>query len=246
MRLEWLAVVLLGCSGGGTESADAAGPADAAPIDSQVRGPALTHTLFVNTEGVTVLPGANDAANNRTVIVSQPIALRPILSDDPQRQAKIDDILAQLRTILSPYDISVVAARPAAGNYHMVVLTDDNSQLLGLAPDLAASTPSPCNTQPSVISFEFGYSGFTDQLKRDFAVRNAIAMFADEAAVPISTKHGDCMCFSNDECFVGSPCTIGGPGTMIDTTGGCSGGAVGTTMNEGSLFLEVFGPHPAE
>jgi hypothetical protein len=121
----------------------------------------------------------------------------------------------------------------------MIVMTDDNSATAGLTPDLPAATRSTCNMRPAPVSFEFGYSGSPEELRRDFAVRNAIAMFADQAAIPLSTKHGDCMCFIDSSCWIGSRCTIGGADVPIDHSGGCK--RPESTMNEADAVLQVFG-----
>jgi hypothetical protein len=231
-----LALLALGCSGGsGTGVPDASG-IDQMPADARVPQPAKTHTLYLHTEGIVLTPGEDDAINNKSAIVTQSVALAAFLQGDPDRQMKIDEIVLQLRDIVAPYDITIVSTRPTAGDYSMVVLTDDMASKVGLDAQLTAVTRSSCNQRSAPVAFEFGYFG------RDYAARNAIAMFADQAAIPFSKLRGDCMCFSHLVCSVTMPCTIGGPDTPIDPDAGCATGE--TTMDEAALFLAVFGPRP--
>ncbi len=229
----WLVLAVIGCSSG------AESPIDAPSLDARLREPAMTHTLYLNAEGVTLVPGEDDATTNRSAIPPQAVSLGAFLRDDSERQTKIDAIVMQLHAILAPYNIDIVTTRPATGSYQMIVMTDDPASALGLSATINATTRSSCNRRPSPISFTFGYAGATDQRKRDFAVRNVIAMFADQAAIPISRKPGDCMCFVDVACAALSPCTIGGPGTPIDSRSGCP--TTETTMDEASLFRDVFG-----
>jgi hypothetical protein len=158
---------------------------------------------------------------------------------DPDRDAKIGAIVSDLSSLLAPYDVTIVATRPTSAGYSMIVMTDDNASVVGQPAELPAATRSTCNMRTSPVSFEFGYGGSPEELRRDFAVRNALARFADQAAIPLSKKHGDCMCFVNDACWIGSLCTIGGAGTPIDPTGGCPTSA--TEVDEADAFLQVFG-----
>lgn len=223
-----LAVAVAACGGSDVTSDAALAP------DARVPAPAKTHTLYVHTDGIMLLPGEDDATNNRSSIAAQAVSLAPYLVGEPQRQALIDGVVMQVKSIVAPYDIEVVTVRPASGDYSMMVMTDDSAQVLGLAPGMAAITRSSCNQRSSPVSFAFGYPG------RDYAARNAIAMFADQAAIPLSTKPGDCMCFASSVCTQVGPCTIGGPGTPIDQSAGCTTGE--PTMDEAAMFLAVFGP----
>ena len=237
----WALVLLVACGGddvatvpiadGGIIS-DPDGGADAA-IGG---GSALSHTLFVNAEGVSVTSGADDATANTSSVVGNGATLAKFLATDAQRATKIADIKTQLDGILSPYHVTVTLTRPAAGPYDMIVLTDDSSAKIGLAAGTAAVVSTTCNTADSVVGFSFGG---TD---RNLVARDTIAMLGITAAIPTSNKAGDCMCLADSACAtLAAPCTIGHAGTAVSATASCP--ASGATMDENALFLASFGAH---
>ena len=251
LALVWL----LGCGGGGGSGApDAAVHIDAAMIDSRSpdapidaspsKGPALSRTLYVNTEGVMLVSGNDDATLNKIGAITSHLAA-PWLANDAQRATKIAAVVSQIQTTLAAYNVSVVATRPAAAPYDMVVMTDTPAAMFGLPAGLGGLLSPTCNATPSVISLLFGssYASLTDvQLKNLFA-NYAIVGFGVAAGIPMSTKDRDCMCYSDDTCHptVG-PCTIGGAATSMVTPDQC--GSDATVMDEAALFLAAWGPHP--
>ena len=207
-------------------------------------GPALTHTLYINADGVTLTHGSEDATANTTHDVAQATTFAPWLAGDAARATRIANLVTEVRTTLAAYDVSVVATRPATGSYDMVVLTDSPASTVAGAPAGGIVT-SVCNVTPSVVSILFGptYAAFTTAQAQDTLANYAIALFANEAGIPWSTKPADCMCFADGACTPpNAPCTIGGAGTAIDSHVGC--GLSGPTMDERALFLSAFGAHP--
>ena len=254
-----LALVLGGCGGGGQSHPDAAAPdapsgdgsTDAlvdAMVDAHVpvQGSALTHTLYINTEGVAIAPGLDDAITNKSSVVAAAQTLKPWLMTDAARLTKITNLVTEVQAILLPYDVAIVTTRPASGSYDMLVITDNTSASVGLAAGAGGTTPATCNSTPAVISFLFGpsYSGFPDLTLRHTFATFAVSMFGIEGGIPGSNVAQDCMCYAGANCpaTLTSQCTIGGAGIAIDSLLPCA--AAGSTMNEGAAFLAAYGPHP--
>jgi hypothetical protein len=196
----------------------------------------MTHLVYLNSEGVTIGAGSDDATQNLTPITSGAVTLVPYLQADAQRTVKIADIVAQLDAILGPYGVYLTTTRPASGPYDMIVLTDDGSAKVSAGNNgISSMTSLTCNATPSVIGFQFG--GF----QRDYVVRDVIAMLGIIGGIPHSNKANDCMCFVDAVCnTVTAPCTIGGASTPIGSTPGC--GTDTGTMDEAARFLATFGP----
>jgi hypothetical protein len=156
--------------------------------------------------------------------------------------------MAQFTSTLAPYGVTIVNARPAAGPYDMLVITDDVGTVIGLPATSPSITPVTCNTVASLMTFSFPsvLTTQTDEKTRDFIVNGGIAMFANANGVPLSRTPNDCMCYAAAGCnAVTVACTIGGPGTAIDaSTGGVTGcGDTDTTMDENAKFVAAFGSH---
>ena len=219
-------------------------PANAIP-DGSVLGPdgapapgsgsAMSHTLFLQTEGVTLAAGADDATTNTSSLVTGPVTLAKFLGSDAQRAADIAAIKEQLDGTLSPYDVTVTLSRPTAGPYDMLVMTDDLPTKAGQQNGTAV--PDSCNTVASEVALQFGTETDLNHL-----ARNAVSLLGITAGIPLSNKLGDCMCLADTDCAtLSTPCTIGGAGTLVSTTPGCPNGQ--STDDETALFLAAFGPH---
>jgi hypothetical protein len=214
-------------------------------------GNAKSHTLYLNTEGVSVTAGADDATMNKSSIIGAPATLMPFLVGAAGRDTRLAEIATQIETTLAPYGVTVVTTRPATGPYDMVVVTDDTGAKL--TPSLASAgsiTPTTCNSAASVVSFIFpvAFTGTSPAQVRNLVANQAIAIFANNAGVPISTTTGDCMCYVASSCVAPSEnaiCTIGGATTAVDqsNSGIEACGDTSPTMDEAAKFLAAFGNH---
>jgi hypothetical protein len=231
-----------GCSAGEARpaAADAAiGPRnDAPPMHG---GTALDHVLFVNTEGVDLHPGAEDATLNVSSIISAPETARPFAATSGDRADQIAAIVGEAQAILAPYDIEVVTVRPATGPYHQIVLTDSHPQELGLPVGVFALAPSAgCTPVASEIGLVFAQeAGQGVHLEAE----NIVAIFGGISLIPLVTKAGDCMCFASSSCAaLTAACTIGGAGTALDTEHDQCHGA-GPDVDEAAVWLSTFGSY---
>jgi hypothetical protein len=221
MRSLWHVLLIIGCGDGSHAHA---------------------RTLYLNFEGAALATGRDDASQNRSEIALSPTTLSSYLGSDANRAMKISAIAAEVATILAPFDVEVVMARPTSGPYMMVVTTDAASDALGLIPLLAASSVE-CGAVDSPVAFIFG-SG-TEQPIHSVSTDTIAMLGLSMLGVPTSAVPDDCMCFSDANCTFppDRPCSIGGPGTAISAAKpGCA--TTATVMDENALFLAGFGPRP--
>lgn len=251
MKKQWLAVLvaMVGCGGDDSsektpdaaKSVDAAKTADAAVDAAPTSGSAKSHTLFLNTEGVTVKPGSEDATKDQSGLASHSATLAPYLVGGADRATEIASLVTDIEGILAPYAVTVTNARPAAGPYDEIVLTDSDPSASGFPPS-AALLATTCNMEASVMGFAFP-ARLDASYRHATVVQFAVSMFATFGGVPESAKAGDCMCYQNDVCAPSATlCTIGGAGTPVDQSPAACG-ETATTMDEHAKFLAAFGPH---
>lgn len=218
-------------------TADAPSTADAPPPPTDAM-PSSVHTYYLNFEGQALTPGADDPATNTSTIPSSPYTVPPYLMNDAQRTTKIAALVAEVSTILAPYDVTITTTRPATGPYDMMVAGGMSNTVPGLGPGIGSITSSDCNAnhQHVMVLFEL----VTEQ---HAVASQIIAMLGVAQALPQTTKAGDCLCYASQTCT--SPtaaCTIGGPNTPVFTDQACNKNM--PTMDENSEWLAVFGPHP--
>lgn len=208
-------------------------------------GAAKAHTLFLAFDGATLSPGTDDATHNSSSLVRISATFKGYDENDPQRAAHLDDVTADVSSVLAPYDIVVTRVRPPSAPYAMIVFTDDLGTVVG-CPNCISLSPQACNTEKSPVGFMFGGAfGGGQFTPTHLASSNAITMFGLFAAIPATARPGDCMCYSETPCIeaqmtMSSACTIGGPGTPVSVVPSCP--TTLTTVDENAEFLAAFGP----
>jgi hypothetical protein len=248
--LAWC-VVLVACGGGGggggavdarPGTADAAS-SDSARSDAPVTTSAPVHTLFINTDGVTLMPGNDDATTNQSGLASHATTLAPWMMNDAARATKIGGMLTEVQTILAPYDITVVGTRPSTGDYDMFVITDSDATGLGFSAGQGGIATVRCGAFARAIAVQFAppYASEPEAQRLHTFGAYAIATFGVYSGIPQSNVYGDCMCYTGQQCGqINAACQIGGAGTAV-FAGGCNSPA---TMDEKARFLAAFGAHP--
>jgi hypothetical protein len=217
-----LCVVLVACGDGSHAVMDAR--IDSAPDAFRAcQAPATDanaamYTLFINTEGASLVTGScDDARTNCTRIITADQVVPPFLNGDATRQENIDQIVAAVRTVLAPFSVDVVTTRPASGDYYMSVIGGDSMTITGNAGVLSLA-PATCNSQDrdSIdLVFDFGFASnqrYANSILSDFG-----AMLG----LPATTKVKDCMCRENG-CAdpTNAPCTFG-QGVPVGTANPC-------------------------
>jgi len=196
------------------------------------------NVYYLNFEGQTLTPGADNPATNTSELLSGSVSLPAYLAGDAQRATKIQTIVHEVEAILAPYDIAVVTSRPASGAYDMVV-AGGTSQQAGFPTGLHAEAVVDCTAaRPRHISLVFDLSTGHD------AARQIIGSLGVSHGISASTTSTDCMCIADAGCTApAAACTIGGAGTPVSSNANCE--AVGvTTMDVHQKFLAEFGQHP--
>lgn len=204
---------------------------------------APVHTLFINTEGVTITAGSTDATQNMSDIVLHDATLKPWMMGDANRAAKIADFMTELQTIVAPYDVTIVNTRPASGDYDMFVTTDSDGTAAGYSAGQGGIAAISCASKAKAVALQFvpPYASSTDDGRKHNFGAYALGTFGIASGIPQSNVYGDCMCYSGQQCGqITEACHIGGPGTVVDTQL-CTGSA---TMDEAAIWTAAFGPHP--
>ena len=248
-RLPYLAL-LAACGGSGDHMSagidapvsthDAPAETHDAPANTMPTAP--VHTLFVNTEGVTIKAGSTDATRDQSDIVLQMATLKPWMMADANRATKIADLMTELQTIVAPYDVTVVNTRPTSGDYDMFVITDSDGTAAGFSAGQGGIAAISCVAMAKAVALQFAppYASSTDEQRKHNFGAYALATFGISSGIPQSQVYGDCMCYTSQECGqINAACHIGGAGTAVNTQF-CGGAA---TMDEGAQFLAAFGAH---
>ncbi|HTM22409.1 MAG TPA: hypothetical protein VL172_17935 [Kofleriaceae bacterium] len=219
-------------AGGGGGGADAGNGADAAGGGADAAPGSGTHVLFLQFDGVDLTEGFDNAPSDVSGTVSGS-ATMPAWGH-PELTA---DIIADVTSVLAPYDIDVVSARPVDGPYAMIVFGGD-SELVGLPAGIPATAPVTCAVNELAVGFVFD-----DFINAHAAAQQAVAIEGMVHVIPQSDLDDDCMCFTSSNCTppATAACTIGGAGTPGYDNDPC--GAV-ATFDEAARFLAAFGAHP--
>jgi len=101
--------------------------------------------LYLNFEGVTLRPGADEAQSDRSYMVQRDVTLPPFnhrrfwFQVPKGRAEAIADITGRVRQFYAPFNVQVVTARPTSGHYTMVVVGGSKTavtdwEVIGLAP----------------------------------------------------------------------------------------------------------------
>lgn len=159
-------------------------PAQATPPAPHVAGvrdvaAAQSRIIYLNKDGVTLLPGANDSRNNRSSIVTQQTALQG-WNVDP---ATWQETVACMRELFAPFDVTIVDTPP--GNVpHIEAVFGGRPEQLGLAPNVAGVSPftMDCSIIENSIVFTFSNA-------YAFSAREACEIMAQEVAHSYGLDH---------------------------------------------------------
>ncbi len=200
-------------------------------------GTSTSHVLFLQFEGQTVNPGADDPVANTSSEVVSTVTLGKFEPGAANRAADIAAIVADLTHVLAPFHFDVVTTRPTSGAYDMVIISSDSASKIGLPTSSVGAVPVTCASQGApTLGFLFA-TGLTMHTIAAYS----LAMAAQQHGIPFSKVANDCMCYADAACTFSAACTIGGAGTAIDSTDYPCGPT--GTMNEQALFLAAYGPH---
>jgi hypothetical protein len=206
-----LAVAVLSACGGddGTSLIDSGNRADAAPSCPAPETPlaAGMHKLYVVFDGVTITLGdCDDSKTNCSSLVTQSsTAVPPFQPGVGDPATRIATIKGMVQESLAPFSIDVVTARPASGDYRMIVVGGASTLVTASEGGTAAKpTCQGTNTNSIAFVFENDDDQFTD---RGYADTIAGAFGRVAGLVPV-TRSGDCMCIAGT-CAHSQTCTWG-------------------------------------
>jgi hypothetical protein len=203
-----------------------------APRDPNARG---RFTVFVNTEGVTLVRGTvDDARIDQSEILKTPsLTITPMLDGVATRTTFIADVIAHARRVLAPYSIDIVTRRPDRGDYMMIATGGGDLGQFGGRPGMSA-TPFHCKPIPRGIDVIWASPEGPAIMYANFIASDVATMFGLTA----TTTKGDCMCRFGDACDQGPSvklCTFGVVPTI--TFANCDR----TTQDEPAMLRELIG-----
>lgn len=233
-----LFALLIGACGddGSGATIDAAPAPDAAPSCPPQGGALVTgeHTLFVAFEGVSLTLGDCDDAktNCSSLVADSPTMVPPFLMAETNRATRVATIEDMVQTALAPFSIDVVTARPASGDYWMVVAGGTSDAITGSTGALTAAKPvcDAMNRNSIALVFE------QDNETTDRAYADTIAGAFGSLVGLVPTSNGnDCMCLATS-CAHTQMCTWG-TGVPAVPGNGCSR----MTQNDHLLLIAAVG-----
>ena len=129
------------------------------PVTSEASPKALSRTIYLNRDGVTLFPGDNDAARGRSTLVSEPVEITPWEIDDEMW----DETVSCVRDLYARFDVTVTDRDP--GDIpHIEAVFGGHPNDVGL-PDYVAGV-SPYRTDCGVVENSIVFT-FTDVLDDD-------------------------------------------------------------------------------
>ena len=167
--------------------------------------PSGAHRLYLAFDGMIVVPGADDATLNRSLLVPAEATVPAFLGNDPEAPTKIAEVVASVRESLSAFDVEVVTERPAEGPYDLIVFGGYSLDVVGkdgiqfAAPETCAEPP------PSQVGFVF-------EVRKPMVAtaQTAVGIFAAMHGATMTAKPGDCLCLGDDACSpVSTQCSFG-------------------------------------
>jgi hypothetical protein len=198
-----------------------------------------TYVLYLNAEGVALIPGSDNSSMNMTTLVKAGGATVPaFLPGDPNRLTFIADVVRIAQAALAPYSIDIVTTRPASGVYYMFVLGGDAPSIIdgGVAGQISVSL---AGCQPRVrtsvdLMFDVGTSVGTT-----FYASTLLSDLGSIAGLGLTTDPGDCECRLGSNCVTPELCTFGAAATTsTDSHFNCGRTP---TQDEPALLKTAFG-----
>jgi hypothetical protein len=191
---------------------DAPATTDALPAFDCATSPTSgEHKVFLAFEGATLSDAAVSSSSENTAafLADGVTATIPAWrADDPDREAHLQTVVCTLRETLYPYDIEVVTARPASGDYEMVVIGGRGTDLeinlsSGSVLNAMATTPCARGTNAREVSWvaEFPTTGAYQLTPIETATMAAYTLGIN-SLLSFSESKSNCMCHP----LFASPC----------------------------------------
>jgi hypothetical protein len=176
-------------------------------IDAPPPAPTCSQrTLFLNFDGQTLTQGTSDATTNHAAWLTNATGSAPrYLTGDAGRDAKIQAIVDGVRGQLARFPVTVVTARPASGEYIMVVLGGQANQI-GSQFGTAVNTLDCADAQHDDVAW------IADAATPSQHVINLVlGAVGLGIGLTATTDANDCMCGWGNTCASNNavPCTLG-------------------------------------
>lgn len=141
---------------------------------------ARSRTIYLNRTGVTIMPGGNNSALNRSSVTTQLAAIPAWDVSEPMWR----DTVQCLETMFAPFDVTFTETDPGANVPHLEAVFGGSPDLLGLPPRVGGV--SPLSTSCSVIESSMVFT-FTSVIPQN--ARVACEIQAQEIAHSFGLDH---------------------------------------------------------
>lgn len=124
-----------GGSGGAASGGSGASGQAGSPSCMATTAPSSPPSIYLAFEGATlesVADGLDDATQSAFSLVSSSTSYPPFLANAPDRQARIDQLVTDMRLALGAYAVEITTTRPAGDHMMIVFAGQDAGVLYGL------------------------------------------------------------------------------------------------------------------
>ncbi len=195
--LAALSLALVACDGGNTTPDAAIVGEDTrmpdAPADAPGPAPTIIYLAFdgvsMHTADPATTPIVGDAKLNTWPYLVADVVVPAYRADDPDRASKITAIVGNVRTFLARWNVDVVTARPASGEYMMVVFGATGEIANYAATTLGTAELDCANAYPHDVGFVFEASDTPIR-----ATNNALFAILQGAGVYPADGDNNCAC----------------------------------------------------
>lgn len=202
-KLLWISLFLVACGGDDSATPVDASVPDASALDAAPPDPACG-VLFLNFEPTDLTRGFENAPQNISTLIPASVTTPGFRIGDPSRDAAITAVIAQVRDVLEPFGVTVVAERPAAPPYTMAVIGGVSTDVGFQAGVWAATTFLSCDSpMKNRITFAF------EEGPTSTGVGNlTLSGYLIGLGVPQSSDPRSCVCWSGVACDLDDACIL--------------------------------------
>lgn len=221
-----------GAGGGGGTTSDGGG--GGASLCTTTETPTGPNTLYLAFDGVTlegVADGEDDATTYASSFVTGSTAFPPFREGDPDRQAVIDTLLADVEQALAPFALTLTTQRPAGDHLMIVYAGQDGGELIGLVRHDCDAV-----VRNDVVIF---FENVADPERGRYAMANE-TIFAVTRSIGLAKSKSPghpCSCDPSGTCTNESLCAPTADAEVSFSA--CPG--TGNTQDEIAAFAAVFG-----
>jgi len=198
---------------------------------------ARSRTIYLNRTGVTILPGGNNSAQNRSSVTTQLAAIPAWNVSEPMWR----DTVQCLEEMFAPFDVTFTETDPGPNVPHIEAVFGGSADLLGLPPRVGGV--SPLSTSCAVIESSMVFT-FTSVIPQN--ARVACEIQAQEIAHSFGLDHellaSDPMSYLRYDGERAFQNELASCGETTERPCGINGSVCRDKQNSYAILLERLGP----